>query len=332
MSDCLISIIIPVYNAQDYIVKCLDSVSRQTYQNIEVILVNDGSTDGTWDIISDYVMNKDKFVAISKKNGGAAAARNSGLEIAKGEYITFVDADDFISKDYVSTLYDMIRQFDCKVSMVNIKMTSDPDFTFEDNKNYEVKMLSQKEAMYRCCNKDKIKITVIWGKLYHRSLFDHYRYPEHVTYEDLASTHQLIYAAGGIVETDQVLYAYYMSPNSVMRQNYNLLNLNSENQAQNQRQEFFRNIGDQELYEYALVSIERNRIANYCKCKNYLKEETETLKNINQWFERDYHTIKKSKQLRIQDKALFCFYHISPNLCAKLLWGIYIRNEKRKVK
>ena len=113
----LISIIVCVYNTEKYIAKCLKSICAQTYANIEIIVVNDGSTDKTAMIINEWQEKDERIVLVQQENKGLAVARNVGLDISRGEYIGFVDADDYIEKDMFQILYDAILQSDCMLSM-----------------------------------------------------------------------------------------------------------------------------------------------------------------------------------------------------------------------
>ena len=105
MNKPLISIIIPVYNAEKYLKKCLDSVINQTYKNLEIILVDDGSTDKSPEICDKYAEKDSRIIVLHKENGGVSSSRNAGLDIFKGEYLSFVDSDDYVEPDYIEYLY-----------------------------------------------------------------------------------------------------------------------------------------------------------------------------------------------------------------------------------
>ena len=111
MTSELVSIVVPVYNVEKYLWECLYSLKEQSYKNIEVIMVNDGSTDGSRDICEKICEDK-RFILINKKNGGLSSARNAGIDVARGEYITFVDSDDFVDQDFVQRLYDSVKTID----------------------------------------------------------------------------------------------------------------------------------------------------------------------------------------------------------------------------
>ena len=122
MNNELISIIIPVYNAEKYLRQCLDSIINQTYTNFEVLLVNDGSTDSSGMICQEYVENDSRFRYFEKENGGASSARNLGLERSGGAYITFIDSDDWVTPEYLEVLYTTLKENDVDISISSFKL------------------------------------------------------------------------------------------------------------------------------------------------------------------------------------------------------------------
>lgn len=119
--DKLVSVIVPVYNVRDYLEKCLNSIRKQTYENFEVLLVDDGSTDGSADICDKFQANDSRFISIHKKNGGVSSARNEGLKRAKGEFITFIDSDDSIDINYIEVMADGLEKYNVDFVRVGIK-------------------------------------------------------------------------------------------------------------------------------------------------------------------------------------------------------------------
>lgn len=313
----LISVIVPVYNNADHLGDCIKSLKNQSYPNLELIFVNDGSSDN-----SEEILKASKGISyISKENGGAASARNRGIDEAKGEYITFVDADDYVSKNYVQKLYDLIVKYDVKISFARLVMTDSKAMEFSDSRKEQ--KVDRDSIMYRLCNQNKMVETVIPCKLYHRSLFEHMRFPEGMTYEDLASTYKLFWEAGDCAESEDIIYAYYQSEGSVMRKHYNLKNFNSENKAWDERIEFYKTINNKRLYDHAVVSALRNRVANYCKCRKYIGKASAIDSKITDKFKADYKTVKNSKELSGKDRILFALFNISPAFCYRILWPIY---------
>ena len=135
--NSLVSVIVPVYNKEDVLSRCLNSIKNQSYTYFEVLLVNDGSKDKSLPILKQYENNDDRFHVVDKVNGGASSARNVGLDYARGEYICFVDPDDYIESHYIERLYNAIQQADMAVCGYN-RIYGDRNVTLEKQKDYKV--------------------------------------------------------------------------------------------------------------------------------------------------------------------------------------------------
>lgn len=212
----LVSVIVPVYNVEKYLNRCVDSVVEQSYENLEIILVDDGSTDGSG-IICDYYNKKDaRVVVIHKANGGLSDARNVGIDIAKGEYLCFVDSDDYIDKRFVQTLYDNLKQYGTSVSAVNLAC-------FDENNRYrnvsdtqgEPEILSELDSIRFLFTNQKY-CNYAWNKMYKTELFKGVRYPFGKKMEDLGTTYLLIEKAGKVVYNPKALYYYYQRSDSIL--------------------------------------------------------------------------------------------------------------------
>jgi len=142
----LISVIVPVYNVEKYLENCIDSILNQTYKNLEIILVDDGSTDKSSEICDNYSQQHSNIITIHKKNGGLSDARNKGIDAANGKYISFIDSDDTIDALFFETLYSLIKRYDCDMSLVFFKRVyedgTDKDY---DNEFYFEKCFSNVE-------------------------------------------------------------------------------------------------------------------------------------------------------------------------------------------
>lgn len=178
----LISVIVPVYNVEEYLPYCLDSIIQQTYDNLEIILINDGSTDGSKLICKKYVEKDQRIRLINQKNKGLSGARNTGLDNCIGEYITFIDSDDYIVNDYIEYLYSMITE-DVTISMCNSKIVNSYDKKNLESSIGEVKTLNQKE--YFKMTLYNVRYLSAWGKLFHRRHFTRIRFPEGMLNEDI---------------------------------------------------------------------------------------------------------------------------------------------------
>ncbi|GMN90260.1 glycosyltransferase family 2 protein [Francisella sciaenopsi] len=218
----LISVIIPVYNVQDYLVRCLESVINQTYKSLEIILVNDGSTDNSLEICQQYINKDSRIILINKKNGGLSSARNAGLDIYKGKYITFIDSDDWVALDYINTLYQNIIDNNADISIVGFENVY--DFNVEDISNTnKIKIFSQKEAVNKLIL-NKLE-TSAWGKLFNSFLYKKNRFREGIIFEDLDIMYKLFLSANKIVRNSSIKYFYFQRKSSIMGTAKNIRNI-----------------------------------------------------------------------------------------------------------
>lgn len=219
--DDLITIVIPVYNVEKYLGRCIDSVIKQTYKNIEIILVDDGATDQSGNICDEYAEKDKRIKVIHKKNGGLSDARNAGIDIATGKYISFIDGDDFVADNYVEKLYNLIKKNNSDVSVCIWKKI------FEDGKTkksyftfFHREITSNNYIMLQHMLYQKLFDTSACAKLYDISLFNNIRYPKGKLYEDLATTYKLFLKSKKITYSNDVIYYYFVRNNSITQSNF----------------------------------------------------------------------------------------------------------------
>lgn len=219
-----VSVIIPVYKVEKYLKRCLESVVNQTYKNIEIILVNDGSPDKCGKICDAYARIDSRIKVIHKENGGLSSARNAALDIVSGEYIMFVDSDDWISEDSLEQLYEYI---DADYDIINFKFS----FVKENSKEL-VEMHNDIKDGYECdllTYIDKLFLGelnfFICNKLYKKDLFNEVRFPDGRNYEDLATMYKLYFNAKSIVITDYTLYNYWLGNLNSITSNSTIKNM-----------------------------------------------------------------------------------------------------------
>ncbi|MDW3709241.1 glycosyltransferase family 2 protein [Enterococcus faecium] len=211
MNEPLITIIIPVYNVQQYLPKCLQSVIDQTYTNLEVIVVDDGSTDSSLEICNEFAQKDSRIKVIHKENGGQGSARNCALDVMHGDYIMFLDSDDSLKNDAVKFLYDLLVNNGVEVSACNIELFSETGELLGRRKNGSGYVeLTSIEAMYSLWTQGVINIGP-WAKLYKASLWESIRFRECFS-EDWATMH-LIYE-----KCNKVGYSYDCKLNYLIRQ------------------------------------------------------------------------------------------------------------------
>lgn len=220
VSDDLISVVVPVYNVEDYIIRCIKSIQNQTYNNLEIILIDDGSKDNCPQICDKFKKYDKRIKVIHKENGGLSSARNSGIDIAEGKYITFIDSDDYVEKNYVEELYYLIKKYNSKISMVDIIRKFDSGKVI-NNSTYEEYVLNQKDYFEKMLYGERDLDNSASAKLYDIKLFDDVRYPDGRLYEDTATTYKLILKCKIIPVKSAPLYNYMIRETSIVQCNFN---------------------------------------------------------------------------------------------------------------
>ena len=217
--EALISIIVPIYNVEEYLPECIDSIIHQSYKNLEIILVDDGATDSCGSICDCYACEDNRIVVIHKVNGGLSDARNVGLDQAHGEYIAFVDSDDFIEEDMIKKLYDACRNQNADIAVCGRKQVW-------DNGSYNLMFCVESVIEYspeKAIEQILINGTMdsaAWDKLYKSKLFNGMRYPVGVLHEDVNYTSRLIYQANKVIKIPYVGYNYRMRMGSITKQGF----------------------------------------------------------------------------------------------------------------
>lgn len=210
----LISIIIPVYKVEKYLEKCIQSVINQTYENLQIILVDDGSPDNCGKICDEYAKKDHRIEVIHKSNGGLSDARNKGLEIAKGEYIGFLDSDDYIESDMYEVLYNLLKQYNVDVSICNFYTVSQGKIAIKNADN-GIKEYNRIEILKEILLDNNIQ-SYAWNKLYKKDLFDEIKYPVGKKYEDIGTTFYLLEKCNKVVVTGKPEYYYINRQDSIV--------------------------------------------------------------------------------------------------------------------
>lgn len=210
----LISVIVPVYNVERYLDQCVESLIGQTYERLEIILVDDGSTDSSGEQCNAWANRDNRIRAVRQCNAGLAAARNTGLDLAKGEYIGFVDSDDYVLPDMFGTLLHNLQESDADLSIISYEREN-PDGSTYCNAFPDKKIVMTSQEAFAYVNQHGYFYVTAWDKLAKKELFDNLRYPLDAVYaEDSPVTYQLLDKADRIVYDSTPLYRYRMSENS----------------------------------------------------------------------------------------------------------------------
>lgn len=208
-----ISVIIPVYNVKDYLNKCLDSVMQQTYKNLEIVVIDDGATDGSQNICDEYASKDGRIKVIHKVNGGLSDARNVGYSESSGKYIFFLDSDDWLEKNTIEILYEALLRYDADIAVANYFYQYE-SYCASANVIEEVQVYNRSQAMRELLRNNLIK-NFAWGKLYKRELLEQYTFPVGKLFEDTYWTHLIFNQARKIILVKEELVHYFQRSTSI---------------------------------------------------------------------------------------------------------------------
>lgn len=222
MAEEKVSVIVPVYNVEKYLRRCLDSIIDQTYRNLEIILVDDGSPDNCGAICDEYASKDHRVQVIHQENGGLSAARNSGIEWSlsnsNSQYLTFIDSDDWVHPQFIEILVSSINKSGAQASMVGRVYTDTYSDHFEKYNNLTNLEVYSSEDLFMSREWD---FNYAWGKLYRKIDFLTLRYPEGKNYEDVFTTYQVLFSVESIALMDIGLYYYFHNKEGISHSPWN---------------------------------------------------------------------------------------------------------------
>lgn len=310
-----VSVIIPVYKVEAYLDRCLSSIVDQTYSNIEIILVDDGSPDKSGELCDKWAQTDDRIIVIHKENGGLSSARNAGIEAATGDFYFFVDSDDWVTKEAISSLVSIAVKTEADIVSGSYIITSERHDDLSVKDNYVVMNREKALEYYLQIGMAKtISDYPAWGKLYKQQLFDTERFPVGQLYEDVATVYKLIKKANKYVKSEQVIYFYYKNNNSITHNKFKSSDLDAikvgkdlvaESEAEN---------------EIIKLLAKQKEIRGYfsCICKMYLYgidksvEEPHTIEQMCiQQLRKNYFFLMRSK-MPFSRKLILSSIVISP--------------------
>lgn len=221
----LISVIVPIFRMEKYLSGCVESICRQTYRNIEIVLVDDGSDDGCPAICDAYAEKDRRVKVIHKENGGLSDARNAGIDIAQGRYLAFVDSDDVVSEHFVEYLYRALKESSADISQCSFSKFCDAAPVYAEE--YAAPEIYEKMKMLEYLSAPEMNICTIvaWSKLYRAELFSEIRFPRGKLHEDEFTTYRLLDRCSRIAYLDMPLYGYFQNPQGIIHAKVNLRRL-----------------------------------------------------------------------------------------------------------
>ncbi len=221
----VISVIVPVYNVAKILERCINSIRKQVYPNLEIILIDDGSTDMSGTFCDVFAKQDRRIKVIHQANQGLSAARNAGLKLATGKWVTFVDSDDSIRPEMIDLLHRLCFQNKTKMSICGFfEVKSEGEGKIQPATQTQEKVLDTMDCLKAMLCEDGFSMSA-WGKLYARELFDLVRFPEHRLYEDVGTTYQLVLQCDRIAVSSAKAYNYYQTPGSITQQSFSLKKL-----------------------------------------------------------------------------------------------------------
>ena len=284
-----VSIVVPIYNVEPYLKRCVDSILSQTFPDFQLILVDDGSPDNCGKICDEYAKKDSRIHVIHQENGGLSAARNSGIdwvfEQSYTKWITFIDSDDWVTPNYLELLISIAREYQVNIVVGSSQHAHEGD-TFSECSYGDILKYTPEEFWV----KDKDLATVAWAKLYLTALFNAIRYPVGKLHEDEFTTHLLLFSQNMIAVTNARIYNYYFTPNSIMRSMWSVKKIDAIEACEEQML-FFKKNG----YKLAFKETEKrhtyvlkNTIYQIKNSNNSSKYFSLMYKQINSFLDRQY--------------------------------------------
>ncbi len=305
----LISLVIPVYNVEKYLRKCLDSVLAQTYDNFEAILVDDGSTDNSGKICDEYAEKDNRIIVYHKPNGGLSDARNYGVEHANADLVSFIDSDDYVAEDYLEYLWYLMKKYDVDIASVHKLSVSEKStyVKYSNGKIIENKM-NTIDALKKIC----IEEVSACARIYNKEILIKNKYPVDRLFEDLATTYKLIGNCEKVAFSNKIIYFYVQHDNSI------------KNSKMSERKfDIFKSADEQLKYMEnnfpEVISAAHTRCA--CTCMELLSN-TEILhdKKCLPYFIKIRNYLKKHIKYLIMDSNAKWHWKLS---CLSIIMGYY---------
>lgn len=305
----MISVIVPVYKTELYIDRCLESIVNQTYKDLEIILINDGSPDKCGEIIEIWKKKDNRIITIHQENSGLSVTRNVGLDLAKGEEIVFIDSDDIMAEDMCERLHRLLNDFDAQVAICELKhIFNEEDISF-DNENGQTIVFSPKEAVIDMWYQKTI-IPSACGRIYKRSIFDKIRFKENIIFEDVEIMPGIFDATNKIVYNSAQLYGYCHHKGSITTNPFSKKDLGILNIAYNNYQ-----LAQSKDIEYVNAARSYYVVAALRIFLNASEEYQDDIKKSKEIIDRYGKSVSKDKQIKKKLKySLLLYFYARPLL------------------
>lgn len=318
----LVSVIVPVYNVEKYMRKCIDSIINQTYTNLEIILVDDGALDRSGEICDEYAQIDPRIKVLHKKNGGLASARNAGIKIATGEYISYIDSDDWVETEFIEILLRGCQDNNAQMSVCRYRECFD-ESELKSVEKINTLVWKGKEAVRHRIEDESIYgiSTSAWNKLYSTKLIEGMEFPEGKYYEDIVYAIEAMLKSDKVAYTNATLYNYRCNrKGSIMNEGFNARIVTDELPLMLQRNEIIRKYGLENIADL----VDRNFCIRVIEVFRQLYNEThiankEILFNeCRKYFEEAYRRCDHS-YFNGLDRFKVALFHMNNWLCCNIL-------------
>lgn len=325
--EILISVIVSVYNTEKYLERCLEAVENQTYKNLEIILVNDGSTDNSLEILKNHAEKDKRIVIVDKENGGCGASRNAGLKVAHGEYYAFVDSDDSIDKRMYETMLNSILKNDAELCICGY--VKDIDYKYQETLNINETILDNHKLMEELF-KDEIITAHTWRRLYPSFVFKDHEFSTQKVVQDMATDHYFFKDIKKAVLIDTPLYIYTVS---------NMSNLSHTNAA-NINSSYFRAKAYVDRLEFAdkyypdlsyllIPKVTMFMLSSYAKITKYKLDKKKELKFIKDHLKEYENRIMNANNVPLSYKVVAYSINHNLSLLSSLASSYYVANMEK---
>ncbi len=316
----LISVIVPVYKVEQYLGRCVESILAQTYQNTEILLVDDGSPDRCPQICEEYAKGYPKIRVFHQENKGLSGARNTGIDHARGEYLAFIDSDDVWSPYFLESLYKALAENNADISQCRWEYMHGDSIKEPYDSKAESTCFTGREMLANLYIQTGAYFVVAWNKLYKKELFREIRYPQGRIHEDEATTYKLFDLSGKCVFVDQALYGYFVGSGgtSITRTGFSLKKLDWR-KANKERVQYFIEKDYRELIVPAIKACNDGSIDLYFKCRDFCPEAKAEMLEIRQGIRRSLSLIKRYGKLPMQTMIGYRLFAALPNVYGRLL-------------
>jgi glycosyltransferase involved in cell wall biosynthesis len=334
-----ISVIVPIYNVEIYLVKCIESIINQTYSNLEIILVDDGSPDNCGEICNYYATKDNRIKVIHKENGGLSDARNVGLDFANGEYINFIDPDDYIHEKFYDTLINLAISHNADIAQCDFLKVYENGSTNTDMAlNERISVLNNIEALNNLFNDYYVTTTVVWNKLYRKELFTDIRFPKGKINEDEFTTFKVLFNSEKVVTTSKPLYYYLQRSNSIMGEKFNTKRLDYLEAYSSQISFYNKN----KLFDLKTKAVKRLEGSIRYFMNDILKSDIEnkekTFNYLINYYRSNFSLFKNDMGIGSIRRIVIYLFNYCPKFTIKLLCKLlqiklahFVKNKYRKL-